>query len=106
MEIPHKNCETYEEAEKYLNSLGVYIWHKNDDPEYIKYLLNMGCYVYIATGYRHRKYYLLYKSTPTQFPSERFVFLQTRVSERPNKLIKFIKNGFFKYVYCLAIYDI
>lgn len=106
MKVPEKDCKSYKEAEEYLNSLGIYIWHKKDDPEYIKYLLNLGCYVYIATGYGHRSYFLLYKVRENDFNIERFNILATRVSERPNKLIKFIRKGFFNYVYYLGVYDI
>ena len=30
MEVPEKDCKSYKEAEEYLNSLGIYIWHKKD----------------------------------------------------------------------------
>ena len=32
-----KDCKTIKEAEEYLNSYGIYIWHKGDDVNYIKY---------------------------------------------------------------------
>lgn len=38
-----KDCKTIKEAEEYLNSYGIYVWHKGDDMNYIKYLLNIGC---------------------------------------------------------------
>ena len=104
MEIPKKECKTIKEAEEYLNSYGIYVWHKGDDVNYIKYLLNIGCYVYVATAHDHRGYYLLKKNKNVWFISELKHFI-TIVSNRPNKLMKFVKNGFNKYVRIVNIYE-
>lgn len=104
MEIPKKECKTIKEAEEYLNSHGIYIWHKNDDVNYIRYLLNIGCYVYIATAHDHRGYYLLKNSNDILFSNKLEQFI-TIVSNRPNKLMKFVKNGFNKYVRIVNIYE-
>ena len=40
-EIFPKDCKTIKEAEEYLNSYGIYVWHKGDDVNYIKYLYYM-----------------------------------------------------------------
>lgn len=104
MEIPKKECKTIKEVEEYLNSHGVYIWHKGDDVNYIRYLLNIGCYVYIATAHDHRGYYLLKNSNNIWF-SSKLKHFTTNVSNRPNKLMKFVKNGFNKYVRIINIYE-
>ena len=102
-EILPKDCKTIKEAEEYLNSYGIYVWHKGDDINYIKYLLNIGCFVYIATAFDHRGYYLLKKQNivneftdPTL--EDTLLYYKNRVSNRPNKLLKFIKKGFNNYV--------
>ena len=41
-EVLPKDCKTIKEAEEYLNSYGIYVWHKGDDVNYIKYLLSIG----------------------------------------------------------------
>jgi uncharacterized pyridoxamine 5'-phosphate oxidase family protein len=104
MKIPKKECKTIKEAEEYLNSYGVYIWHKGDDVNYIRYLLNIGCYVYVATAHDHRGYYLLKNSNDIWF-SNKLKQFTTIVSNRPNKLMKFVKNGFNKYVRIVNIYE-
>lgn len=104
MEIPKKECKTIKEAEEYLNSHGIYVWHKGDDVNYIRYLLNIGCYVYVATAHDHRGYYLLKNSNDIWFSNKLKQFI-TRVSNRPNKLMKFVKNGFDKYIRIVNIYE-
>ena len=103
-EVLPKDCKTIKEAEEYLNSYGIYVWHKGDDVNYIKYLLNTGCYVYIAIAYDHRGYYLLKNNHDIWFSSKLKHFI-TKVSNRPNKLMKFVKNGFCKYVRIVNIYE-
>lgn len=102
-EVLPKDCKTIKEAEEYLNSYGIYVWHKGDDVNYIKYLLNIGCYVYIATAHDHRGYYLLKKeNTIDEFTDcilkDTLLYYKNRASNRPNKLLKFIKKGFNNYV--------
>lgn len=102
-EIFPKDCKTIKEAEEYLNSYGIYVWHKGDDVNYIKYLLNIGCFVYVATAYDHRGYYLLKKENIIDEFTDRtlkdiLLYYKNRISDRPNKLLKFIKKGFNKYV--------
>ena len=104
IDIPQKDCKTIKEAEEYLNSYGIYVWHKGDDVNYIKYLLNTGCWIYVATAYDHRGYYLLKNSNDIFFTSKLKYFI-TMVSDRPNKLMKFVKNGFRKYVRFVNIYE-
>lgn len=104
MEIPKKECKTIKETEEYLNSHGVYIWHKGDDVNYIRYLLNIGCYVYVATAHDHRGYYLLKNSNDIRV-SSKLKYFTTNVSNRPNKLMKFVKKGFNKYVRIVNIYE-
>lgn len=104
IDIPQKDCKTIKEAEEYLNSYGIYVWHKGDDVNYIKYLLNTGCWVYVATAHDHRGYYLLKNSNEFLFSSKLKRFI-TGVSNRPNKLMKFIRNGFRKYVRFVNIYE-
>ena len=103
-EIPQKDCKTIKEAEEYLNSYGIYVWHKGDDVNYIKYLLNIGCYVYIATAHDHRGYYLLRNNHDIWF-SSKLKHFTTKVSNRPNKLMKFVKKGFSKYIHIVNIYE-
>lgn len=103
-EVLPKDCKTIKEAEEYLNSYGIYIWHKGDDVNYIRYLLNIGCYVYVATAHDHRGYYLLKNSNDILFSNKLKQFI-TIVSNRSNKLMKFIKNGFSKYVRMVNIYE-
>ena len=93
------------DSEEYLNSYGIYVWHKNDNINNIEYLLNIGCWVYVATAHDHRGYYLLKNSNDIFFSCKLNQFI-TKVSDRPNKLIKFIKNGFHKYVRLINIYEI
>lgn len=52
----------------------------------------------------HRGYYLLKKSNDIWFSSKLKHFI-TIVSNRPNKLMKFIKKGFYKYVRIVNIYE-
>lgn len=103
-EVFPKDCRSIKEAEEYLNSYGIYVWHKNDNINNIEYLLNIGCLVYVATAHDHRGYYLLKNSNDIFFSSKLKHFI-TKVSDRPNKLIKFIKNGFHKYVRLVNIYE-
>lgn len=103
-EIPPKDCKTIKEAEEYLNSYGIYVWHKGDDVNYIKYLLNIGCYVYVSTAHDHRGYYLLKNNNDIWFASKLKYFISI-VSNRPNKLMKFVKKGFCKYVRIVNIYE-
>ena len=105
-EILPKNCKSIKEAEEYLNSYGIYVWHKNDDINNIKYLLNIGCWIYVATAHDHRGYYLLKKSNDI-FIYHKLSHFITKVSDRPNKLMKFIEKGFNKYVRSITnIYEI
>lgn len=104
IDIPQKDYKTIKEAEEYLYSYGIYVWHKGDDVNYIKYLLNIGCFVYIATAHDHRGYYLLKNSNDIFFSSKLKHFI-TKASDRPNKLMKFVKNGFRKYVRFVNIYE-
>ena len=84
-----------------MNAVDQYIIY--DDVNYIKYLLNIGCFIYIATAYDHRGYYLLKKENIVdEFTDctlkDILLYYKNRISDRPNKLLKFIKKGFNKYV--------
>ena len=104
-EVLPKDCRSIKEAEEYLNSYGIYVWHKGDDVNYIKYLLSIGCLVYIATKHNHGKYYFILKKSNDSVYYPNFNIAKRIVSDRPNKLIKFIKNGFKKYVRIINIYE-
>ena len=103
-EVLPKDCKTIKEAEEYLNSYGIYVWHKGDDVNYIKYLLSIGCLVYVSTAHDHRGYYLLTHSNDLWFVAKLKHFIAI-VSNRPNKLMKFVKKGFNKYVRMVNIYE-
>ena len=104
-EVLPKDCKTIKEAEEYLNSYGIYVWHKEDDVNYIKYLLSIGCLGYIATKHDHGKYYFILKISNDSVYYPNFNIAKRIVSDRPNKLMKFVKNGFLKYVRFVNIYE-
>ena len=104
-EVLPKDCKTIKEAEEYLNSYGIYVWHKGDDVNYIKYLLNIGCFVYVVTKYEGFHHFLLFKANDGDFFTEDFMDIVPIVYRKQNKMLKFIRNGFLNHVYLLACYN-
>jgi hypothetical protein len=104
LQIPPKDCKTYEEVKEYLQEYGVYIAKKDDSLEFILYLLNLGLHVFLCGYNKFGKVYYLIDPTYSTMDKLKSIFYKFKISERPNKITKFVKNGFMKYVKILWYY--